>query len=70
MFISSSVNAESILGSAKCVALLAIIAWCTAMLHFNMVSHVCGVLTCVVAYTALPQPRGVLPHFVIYNTII
>ena len=63
MFISSSVNAESILGSAKFAALLAIVAWSTNMLHFNMVFHVSGMLTCVIANTALPQTRGVLPHF-------
>ena len=55
-------NTECILGSAKFVTLLAIVAWCTNMLHFNMVPHVCCVLACVITNCALPQPRGILPH--------
>ena len=44
MFISGPMNAERILGSTKFVALLAIVARCANMLHFNVVSHV----SCVV----------------------
>ena len=56
-------NAESILGSTKFAALLAIVARCANMLHFNVVSHISCVLTCVVTICALPQTRGILPHF-------
>ena len=56
-------NTESVLGSTKFVALLAIVARCANMLHFNVVFHVSSVLTCVITICALPQTRGILPHF-------
>jgi len=62
MLISSLVNTECILCSAKFVTLLTIVAWCTNMLHFYMVPHVCRMLACVITNCTLPQPRGVLPH--------
>ena len=67
MLISGSMNTESVLGSTKFAALLTIVARCANMFHFNVVSHVVShvssVLTCVITICALPQTRGILPHF-------
>ena len=63
MLISGSMNTESVLGSTKFAALLTIVARCANMFHFNVVSHVSSVLTCVITICALPQTRGILPHF-------
>ena len=46
MLISCFMNTESMLGSTKLVAVLAIVARCANMLHFNVVSHV----SCVVCW--------------------
>jgi len=62
MSISGSVVVQSILGAAELVALLAVVARASYMLHLNVVLHVGCVLAGVVTFCALPSTRGVLEH--------
>ena len=43
--VSCSVIIKSILGATELIALLAVISRASYMLHFNMVLHICSVLT-------------------------
>ena len=62
MSVSCSVVIESIPGAAELVTLLAVIARTSHMLHFNVVLHICCMLTGVITVRALPNTRGVLEH--------
>merc|ERR1719186_2087772 len=61
-------NTESIFSPTELAALLTVVAIGEHMLYFYMVPHVCWLLTCVVTICALPQARGILPHFSFYST--
>ena len=57
MSVSCSVTVQSIFTAAQFVALLAIVATASHMLHFNMVLHVSCVLAHMFAISALPNTR-------------
>ena len=62
MFVSRPMKVQSILCLAKLVTMMTEVSHASHMVYLNMVSHICGMLACIITVSALPEAIWIFPH--------